>query len=38
MELAFSLEQEVDAASDAEGSLLEKVFTEFLSECEIFVP
>lgn len=38
MELAFSLEQEVDAASDAEGSLLEKVFTEFISECEIFVP
>lgn len=38
MELAFSLEQEIDAASQAEGSLLEKVFTEFISKCEIFVP
>ena len=30
MELASSLQQEVDAASEAEGSLLEKVFTDFL--------
>ncbi|KAJ9678388.1 hypothetical protein PVL29_020537 [Vitis rotundifolia] len=34
MELAFSLEQEVDAASEAEGSLLVKVFTEFISESQ----